>query len=49
VSAAEISLPSGQSISQQEWETRVDLAVCYRLIALHGWDDLVSTRFLVNP
>ncbi|MCW2271372.1 Decarboxylase NovR [compost metagenome] len=48
-----------QLVSAQEWQTRVDLAACYRLIALHGWDDLVFTHisakvpgtedFLINP
>ncbi|MDD2058202.1 class II aldolase/adducin family protein [Pseudomonas sp. GD03860] len=48
-----------QQVSAQEWQTRVDLAACYRLIALHGWDDLVFTHisakvpgtedFLINP
>ncbi len=28
-------------ISAAEWQVRVDLAACYRLIALYGWDDLV--------
>ncbi|WP_417450150.1 class II aldolase/adducin family protein [Kordiimonas sp.] len=43
-----------------EWQTRVDLAAAYRLVALFGWDDLVFTHisarlpgpehhFLVNP
>jgi ribulose-5-phosphate 4-epimerase/fuculose-1-phosphate aldolase len=27
-----------------ERELRVDLAACYRLVALHGWDDLVFTH-----
>jgi ribulose-5-phosphate 4-epimerase/fuculose-1-phosphate aldolase len=31
-------------VSKEEWQTRVDLAACYRLIALHGWDDLVFTH-----
>lgn len=31
-------------VSQEEWQTRVDLAACYRLIAMHGWDDLVFTH-----
>ncbi|MCB1842899.1 MAG: class II aldolase/adducin family protein [Halioglobus sp.] len=31
-------------VSDAEWQTRVDLAACYRLIALHGWDDLVFTH-----
>ena len=29
---------------QGEWQARVDLAACYRLIALHGWDDLIATH-----
>jgi ribulose-5-phosphate 4-epimerase/fuculose-1-phosphate aldolase len=47
-------------VSEQEWQLRVDLAACYRLIALYGWDDLVFTHisaripgpehhFLINP
>src|SRR5262252_228836 len=47
-------------VSAEEWQVRVDLAACYRLIALHGWDDLVFTHvtarvpgsdhhFLINP
>jgi ribulose-5-phosphate 4-epimerase/fuculose-1-phosphate aldolase len=46
-------------VSQEEWATRVDLAACYRLIAHHGWDDLIFTHvsarvpdshdFLINP
>ncbi len=49
-----------QQVSAEEWETRVDLAACYRLVAMHGWDDLVFTHisaavpgsedhFLINP
>lgn len=47
-------------VSAQEWQMRVDLAACYRLIAMYGWDDLVFTHisarvpdtedeFLINP
>ena len=47
-------------VSEEEWQTRVDLAAAYRLIAMHGWDDLVFTHisarvsgpeehFLINP
>jgi ribulose-5-phosphate 4-epimerase/fuculose-1-phosphate aldolase len=47
-------------VSAEEWQLRVDLAACYRLIALHGWSDLVFThisaklpgpdeQFLINP
>jgi ribulose-5-phosphate 4-epimerase/fuculose-1-phosphate aldolase len=31
-------------VSDEEWELRVDLAACYRMIALYGWDDLVFTH-----
>ena len=31
-------------VSTEEWELRVNLAACYRLIALYGWDDLVFTH-----
>ena len=33
-----------ENISDEEWNTRVDLAALYRLVALHGWDDLVFTH-----
>jgi ribulose-5-phosphate 4-epimerase/fuculose-1-phosphate aldolase len=47
-------------VSSEEWKLRVDLAACYRLIALYGWSDLVFTHvsaklpgpdehFLINP
>lgn len=47
-------------VSAEEWQTRVDLAACYRLVALYGWSDLVFThitarvpgeedQFLINP
>ncbi len=47
-------------VSAEEWQLRVDLAACYRLVALHGWSDLVFTHisarvpgpehhFLINP
>lgn len=32
------------TISDEERGLRVDLAACYRLIALYGWDDLVFTH-----
>jgi len=48
------------SVSSAEWQTRVDLAAAYRLVALYGWDDLIFTHisarvpgadhhFLINP
>jgi ribulose-5-phosphate 4-epimerase/fuculose-1-phosphate aldolase len=47
-------------VSAEEWQLRIDLAACYRLVALFGWDDLVFTHisarvpgpehhFLINP
>jgi ribulose-5-phosphate 4-epimerase/fuculose-1-phosphate aldolase len=47
-------------VSADEWQTRVDLAAAYRLVALFKWDDLVFTHitarvpgrddeFLINP
>jgi ribulose-5-phosphate 4-epimerase/fuculose-1-phosphate aldolase len=47
-------------VSAQEWELRVQLAACYRLVAMYGWSDLVFTHisaripgpehhFLINP
>ena len=48
------------NMSEQEWQMRVNLAACYRMIASYGWDDLVFTHisarvpgtedeFLINP
>ena len=31
-------------VSDEEWQLRVDLAACYRAIAMFGWDDLVFTH-----
>ncbi|MFT6269680.1 MAG: ribulose-5-phosphate 4-epimerase/fuculose-1-phosphate aldolase [Alphaproteobacteria bacterium] len=47
-------------VSKEEWQTRVDLAACYRMVAHYGWDDLIFTHisarvpgpkhhFLINP
>ncbi len=32
---------SQDAISDAEWEARVDLAAVYRLLAHHGWDDVI--------
>jgi ribulose-5-phosphate 4-epimerase/fuculose-1-phosphate aldolase len=47
------------AVSAEEWQTRVDLAAAYRLVAHFHWDDLVFTHitakipgtehFLINP
>ena len=31
-------------VSADEWQTRVELAACYRLFVMHGWDDLIHTH-----
>ena len=31
-------------VSPQEWQQRINLAACYRLVALYGWDDLIFTH-----
>lgn len=31
-------------VSPQEWQARVDLAACYRLVVMQGWDDLIYTH-----
>jgi len=47
-------------VDEAEWQARVDLAALYRLVALHGWDDMIFTHisaripgpehhFLINP
>ena len=49
-----------ENVSAEEWQTRLELAAVYRLVALYGWDDLVFTHvsarvpnteneFLINP
>ena len=56
--AAAVSIKD--SVSAEEWQTRVELAAAYRLVAHFGWDDLIFTHisarvpneghhFLINP
>lgn len=33
-----------KQVSEEEWQLRVNLAACYRLIAAYGWDDLIFTH-----
>jgi ribulose-5-phosphate 4-epimerase/fuculose-1-phosphate aldolase len=33
-----------KNVSEVEWQTRVDLAACYRLTAHYGWTDLIFTH-----
>ncbi len=32
---------ASSKISSKEWQARVGLAALYRLVALHGWDDMI--------
>jgi ribulose-5-phosphate 4-epimerase/fuculose-1-phosphate aldolase len=49
-----------EHVSEAEWQMRVDLAACYRLVDHYGWTDLIATHisarvpgepdhFLINP
>jgi ribulose-5-phosphate 4-epimerase/fuculose-1-phosphate aldolase len=61
MNASTLDIPSlHDKVSPDEWAVRVDLAACYRLVAHHGWEDLVFTHitarvpgsadhFLINP
>jgi ribulose-5-phosphate 4-epimerase/fuculose-1-phosphate aldolase len=61
MSTSALEIPSRQGqVSPEEWQTRVDLAAAYRLVAAFKWDDLVFTHisarvpgrdneFLINP
>ena len=56
-----VDIPSLKGkVSDEEWAIRVDLAAAYRMVAYHGWDDLIFThlsaripgpehQFLLNP
>ena len=44
MSAATSDSSVRSSVAEEEWDVRVNLAACYRLIALHGWDDLIFTH-----
>ncbi|MDD0837371.1 class II aldolase/adducin family protein [Curvibacter sp. HBC61] len=40
-----MNIPSLKNqVSAEEWQLRVDLAACYRLVAAYGWSDLVFTH-----
>jgi ribulose-5-phosphate 4-epimerase/fuculose-1-phosphate aldolase len=61
MSLATAQLSVRDLVSPVEWEARVNLAACYRLIAHYGWADLTATHtslavpgsgnkhFLINP
>ena len=36
------------SISDAEWQERINLAACYRLLALYGWDDVIYNHASVR-
>ena len=47
-------------VSEEEWQARVDLAACYRLVAHYGMSDMIANHitlrvpgeedaFLINP
>ena len=49
-----------EQVSAEEWQTRVDLAACYRLVHLYGMDEMIANHisvrvpgeqgtFLLNP
>jgi len=53
-------LPVREQVTEEEWQARVNLAALYRLVHMHGWDDLFFTHismrvpgpeehFLLNP
>lgn len=59
-STAQVKSNVREQVSEQEWQARINLAAAYRLVALHGWDDLIFTHlsarvpgpehhFLLNP
>ena len=56
----DLTVEARSSVAASEWQQRIDLAACYRLVALFGWDDLIFTHisarvpgpehhFLINP
>ena len=60
VSALNLQTDVRSQVSAEEWDTRVDLAAAYRLVAHYGWTDMIFTHlsarvpgpddhFLINP
>lgn len=37
-----------EQVSEEEWQLRVDLAACYRLVAHFGWNDFIFTHISVR-
>ena len=44
MSAVADDLKVRERVSDEEWQLRVNLAACYRAIAMYGWDDLIFTH-----
>lgn len=44
MSTLQVKTSLKNAVSKEEWQVRVNLAACYRLIASFGWDDLVFTH-----
>jgi hypothetical protein len=49
-----------EQVSPEEWQTRIDLAACYRLTAMYGMTEMIANHiscrvpgshdhFLINP
>jgi ribulose-5-phosphate 4-epimerase/fuculose-1-phosphate aldolase len=60
MSTIAVDFSGSNRVAEAEWEMRVDLAACYRLVDMYGWCDLhlnhISARvpgndhhFLINP
>lgn len=60
MSTGQATVTVREQVSEEEWQTRVNLAAAYRLVAHYGWDDLIFTHlsarvpgsehhFLINP
>jgi len=37
------------TMSSAEWQSRVDLAAVYRLVAHRGWDDVIYNHCSMRP
>ena len=55
-----VNISVKDQVTEEEWKARCDLAALYRLVRMHGWDDLFFTHismrvpgpdehFLINP
>ena len=42
------SIGQSLNISHAEWQERINLAACYRLLALYGWDDVIYNHASVR-